>query len=103
MKQIKKFILSFFEDSKLIDEYKIRLENINIKEIDIDELYSKQIPTTFNEDIYQKNLKIKIKKKRKSTVKSNYNKFSPNYFYSLVFHTSKYYFSANALWFNGPV
>ena len=57
LKQIKKFILSFFEDSKLIDEYKIRLENINIKEIDIDELYSKQIPTTFNEDIYQKNLK----------------------------------------------
>lgn len=57
LNKIKTFILKLFEDSENCEMYKARLEHIEMKEIQIAELYVQQIPSTFSEDFYAHKIK----------------------------------------------
>lgn len=54
---IKKFVLDIFEGSPYIEWYKNRLKKINVKEEDINAIFLQQIPTAFNEEDVQSNIK----------------------------------------------
>lgn len=55
--KIKKFILEIFEDSQGIDVYKNRLNQVEIHEVDASSVFLQQLPTAFNEDYVQRNMK----------------------------------------------
>lgn len=55
--KIKKFILEIFEGSQGIDVYKNRLNQVEMHESDASSVFLQQIPTAFNEDYVQRNMK----------------------------------------------
>lgn len=57
LKKIKKFVLEIFEGSQNIDVYKRRLNQVGIYETDASSIFLQQIPTAFNEDYVQRNMK----------------------------------------------
>lgn len=54
---IKKFVVDIFEGSPYIELYKNRLKKVNVKEKDLTAVFLQQIPTAFNEDYVQSNMK----------------------------------------------
>lgn len=55
--KIKVFVLGVFEDSSNLEMYKSRLAQINIKEEDSSSVFLQQLPSAFNEEYVQKNMK----------------------------------------------
>lgn len=55
--KIKKFILEIFEGSRSVDVYKNRLNQVEIHEADASSIFLQQIPTAFNQDYVQCNIK----------------------------------------------
>lgn len=55
--EIKKFVLEIFEGSQSIDVYKNRLNQVEMHEADASSVFLQQIPTAFNEDYVQRNMK----------------------------------------------
>jgi hypothetical protein len=55
--KIKKFVLEIFEGSPNIEIYTNCLKQVNIKEVDPSSIFLQQLPTAFNEEYIQKNMK----------------------------------------------
>lgn len=55
--KIKKFVLEIFKGSKCIDRYINRLNQVEMHETDVSSVFLQQIPTAFNEDYVQRNMK----------------------------------------------
>ena len=57
LEKIKKFVIDIFEGSSNIEYYKKILNKVNVKEEDSSEVFLQQIPTAFNGDYVQRNMK----------------------------------------------
>lgn len=74
LESIKKFVLEIFSDSKNLNNYRIMLDKITVKEKDYAEIFLQQLPTTFNLDyISNKLTNIEYEELKKNCIINSYS------------------------------